>query len=90
MLSVDFWYIRKNDFWKQLSRDKYAKEMDSNSKYFHSVASFKKKKKQLMKLSVEGMLVKDLRRIKLVVRMFFMELYKQKQMLCIKIENGLV
>ena len=30
---VEMWYKRKSDFWKQIARDKYAKELDCNSKY---------------------------------------------------------
>ena len=87
---LELWYNRKNDFWKQFARDKYAKNMDRNTKYFHSIATFKKRKKQLLELKINGRSIKEPRRIKIEARRFFKELYHQKSLPIIKIQEGLV
>ena len=87
---MEMWYNRKSDYWKQLSRDKYAKEIDRNSKYFHSIATFKKRKKHLLELNIEGRSIKEPRKIKFEARRYFKELCKQNDVPVIKIEDGLV
>lgn len=37
------WYEIKNDYYHQLSRDKFFKEYDQNTEYFHASASSRKK-----------------------------------------------
>ena len=61
---LEMWHKKKSDYWKQMARDKYAKGLDRNSKYFHSVANFKKRKKQLVELKVDGRSIKETARIK--------------------------
>ena len=61
---LDMWYRRKGEFWKQFARDKFMKEVDRNSKYFHTVATVKKRKKQLLELQITGRSFKESRRIK--------------------------
>lgn len=58
-----------------LSQDKYAKELDRNSKYFHSIATFKKQKKQLLELKVGQRVYKEPNRIKGEAGRFFKGLY---------------
>ena len=87
---LEMWYNKKNEFWKQLARDKHAKEIDRNSKYFHSIATFKRRKKQLLELEIDGRSVKDPMRIKIAARRYFKELYYQKPWPFIKIQDGLV
>ena len=33
------WYERKDLYWKQMSRERYVRDMDRNTKFFHGVAS---------------------------------------------------
>ena len=42
---LDLWYKRKSEFWKQILRVKFVKDIDQNSKYLQSGATFKKRKK---------------------------------------------
>ncbi|XP_016178406.1 uncharacterized protein LOC107620802 [Arachis ipaensis] len=37
------WYIRKEIHWKQMSRSRNAKEMDKNTRYFHNLASARRR-----------------------------------------------
>ena len=59
---VDLWYKRKSDYWKQLFREQFMKDMDKNLRYFHIVAIMRKRKKLI--LEVSGRVFRESRRIK--------------------------
>ena len=66
------------------------KEFNINSKYFHLVANFKKRKKLSLELKIGRRSTKDSRRIKLEVRRFFRDLYHQDLKPFIKMQEALV
>ena len=87
---IEMWYLWRDNYWKQLSRSKQAKEMDKNTRYFHAIACAKRRKKSLLKLKVNGAIFTYLRRIKNEVRSFYKKLYKQQAVLVIGFQGDLV
>nr|XP_025616965.1 uncharacterized protein LOC112709287 [Arachis hypogaea] len=41
------WYIRKEIHWKQMSRSRHAKYMDKNTRYFHNLASARRRNNRI-------------------------------------------
>lgn len=72
-VSVSFWkQIRlKESILHQKSRARWIKEGDVNSKYFHSMLKFKKRKNILKLLDDEGRLIEDVFVVKDKVKNFF-------------------
>ena len=87
---LEKWYNRRDNYWKQLSRSKYAKNMDRNSRYFHTVASSKGRRKTTQKLRINGEDVLCPRRIKKGIRLYLKKLYKQNHTPEVKFQDGLV
>ena len=83
-------YNRKGEFWKQLSREKFIKEVDKNTKYFHLLANMKRRNKHIFELLVGGRSIHNPRRIKQEIRGYFKKLYQQKQLPFIKVQEGLL
>ena len=44
------WYERKYSYWKQMLKERYIKDMDRNTKFFHGVASVKKRRKLMLEI----------------------------------------
>lgn len=61
---LEKWYNRRDMYWKQLSRSKYAKDMDRSSRFFHAIANSKSRRKAIQKLRINGEDVYCPRRIK--------------------------
>lgn len=87
---LDLWYKRKSEFWKQILRVKFVKDIDQNSKYLQSGATFKKRKKQLAKLQIKERSSKDSQQTKNEARKFFKLLYQIKNKLEFHIDEGFV
>ena len=71
-----FWLVRKERYWKQLSRCKILQEGDRNTKYFHLVASMQRQKKVIEKLIVNGEELTDANDLKAARVGHFKRLYK--------------
>ncbi|XP_016185835.1 uncharacterized protein LOC107627520 [Arachis ipaensis] len=84
------WYIRKELHWKQMSRSRHAKEMDQNTRYFHNLASARRRSNRIDALMVNGRLVRNQARIKIAIRDFYKELYHQEASPNIGFRDGLV
>ncbi|XP_057747591.1 uncharacterized protein LOC130966784 [Arachis stenosperma] len=84
------WYIRKEIHWKQMSRSQHAKEMDKNTRYFHSIASARRKNNRIDALVINGRVVKNQARIKIAIRDFYKSLYHQEVSPRIGFHDGLV
>ncbi|XP_016164610.1 uncharacterized protein LOC107607141 [Arachis ipaensis] len=41
------WYVRKEIRWKQMSRSRHAKKMDKNTRYFHNLASTRRRNNRI-------------------------------------------
>ena len=53
------WLKRKEQFWAQNSRAKWLKEGDKNTKFFHVVASTRKRKNCITSLSTNGIIIDE-------------------------------
>ncbi|XP_016173340.1 uncharacterized protein LOC107615829 [Arachis ipaensis] len=73
------WYVRKEIHWKQMSRSRHAKEMDKNTRYFHNLASARRRTNRIDALRIHGRLVWNPSRIKIAIREFYKELYHQEK-----------
>jgi len=81
------WMLRNERYWRQLSRCKIIKEGDRNTKFFHLKASFRRQRKSIDKLLVDGVELSDPEEIKIAIRSYFKELYKKKGPSCFDISD---
>ncbi|XP_072072120.1 uncharacterized protein [Arachis hypogaea] len=84
------WYIRKEIHWKQMSWSQHAADMDKNTRYFHTIASARRRSNRIEALMVHGRLVRNQARIKGAIRGFYKELYHQEYAPRIGVRDGLV
>ena len=73
-----YWMVRKERYWRQLSRCKVIKEGDRNTKYFHLKATVRRQRNMIDKLNVNGEEV-DTRGIKSNIITYFKMIYKKSQ-----------
>lgn len=69
----EFWRVAKlNDsLLFQKSRDKWIKEGDENTKYFHNLVNWRRRKNALKGLDIQGNWVEESTAVKSKVREFF-------------------
>ena len=74
-----FWQqlMMKESLLKQKSRLHWIKEGDSNTKFFHSCLQDRRRKNQNLSLQVEGRCVEQVGEVKMEVRRFFEEGFKE-------------
>ncbi|XP_015946601.1 uncharacterized protein LOC107471623 [Arachis duranensis] len=84
------WYARKEIHWKQMSRSQHARNMDRNTRYFHNIASARRRNNRIDALRIHGRIVRNQSRIKVAVRGFYKDLYRQEYVLRIGFREGLV
>ncbi|XP_016185845.1 uncharacterized protein LOC107627528 [Arachis ipaensis] len=84
------WYARKEMHWKQMSRSQHAADMDKNTRYFHTIASARRRSNRIEALMINGRLVRNQARIKGAIRGFYKELYRQEYAPRIGFKDGLV
>ncbi|XP_057734661.1 uncharacterized protein LOC130950133 [Arachis stenosperma] len=84
------WYVRKEIHWKQMSRSQHVKDMDKNTRYFHSIVLARRRNNRIDSLVVNGRLVKNQARIKIVIIEFYKELYHQEDSPVLGFRDGLV
>ncbi|XP_025625072.1 uncharacterized protein [Arachis hypogaea] len=84
------WYVRNELHWKQMSRSQHANNMDKNTRYFHNIASARRRNNKIDALMVHGRLVGNQTRIKVAIRGFYKDLYHQDYALKIGFRDGLV
>ncbi|XP_025607609.1 uncharacterized protein [Arachis hypogaea] len=75
------WYTRKGILWKQMSRSQYAKDMDKNTRYFHNLASARRRNNRIDSLLINGRLVQNQAGIKIAIRGLYKERYTGRNML---------
>ncbi|XP_072064213.1 uncharacterized protein [Arachis hypogaea] len=46
------WYARKKVHWKQISRSQHARDMDKNTRYFHNIASARRRNNRIESLEL--------------------------------------
>ena len=71
------WMKRKETFWAQQSRAKWLKEGDKNTKYFHTLASIRKKKNTILALSTNNGFVNDPAGIHKEATSFFKKIFTE-------------
>ncbi|XP_016173375.1 uncharacterized protein LOC107615870 [Arachis ipaensis] len=84
------WYVRKELHWKQMSRSRHAKDMDMNTRYFHNLASARRRNNRLDALVINGRLVRNQAWIKIAIRDFYKDLYHQERSPVVGFRDGLV
>lgn len=84
------WLDRKESYWKQLSRDKWMESGDKNTKYFHAIALGRRRFKRIDQIKSGNRMVRRPRDVKIEVLRFFKELYRQKTVPRIHIENSIL
>ncbi|XP_016173772.1 uncharacterized protein LOC107616310 [Arachis ipaensis] len=84
------WYVRRDLHWKQISRSRHATEMDRNTRYFHNIASARRRNNRIESLVIHGRLVRNQPRIKAAVRDFYKRLYHQEHSPRVSFRDGLV
>ncbi|XP_016198952.1 uncharacterized protein LOC107639906 [Arachis ipaensis] len=73
------WYLRKELHWKQMSRSRLARDMDKNTRYFHNLASARRRNNRIDTLAINGRLIRNQARIQTAIREFYKELYHQER-----------
>ncbi|XP_057745007.1 uncharacterized protein LOC130962866 [Arachis stenosperma] len=86
----EVWYERQDIHWKQMSRSQHAKEMDRNIRYFHNIASARRRNNRIESLVINRRLVKNHAWIKVAIRDFYRNLYHQDESPNISFQDGLV
>ncbi|XP_016195146.1 uncharacterized protein LOC107636128 [Arachis ipaensis] len=84
------WYVKKEIHWKQMSMSRHAKHMDKNIRYFHNLASVRRMNNQIDALVINGRLVRNQAKIKIVIIDFYKNLYHQEASPLIGFQDGLV
>ncbi|XP_025608182.1 uncharacterized protein [Arachis hypogaea] len=84
------WYVRKEVHWKQMSRSRHVNDMDRNTRYFHNIASARRRNNRIDTLVINGRLVRNQARIKVAIREFYKELYHQEASPAMGFRDGLV
>ncbi|MCI20539.1 endonuclease/exonuclease/phosphatase family protein, partial [Trifolium medium] len=69
----------EEDYWKKISKAHWLKDRDSNTKFFHVVASARKKRNQITKLiNNEGDMIQDHQGLCKAAKDYFDELFHQE------------
>ncbi|XP_025684849.1 uncharacterized protein [Arachis hypogaea] len=90
MRCCEKWYLRQEMHWKQMSRSRHANEMDRNTRYFHNIASARRRNNRIESLVLNGRLVRNQARIKIAVQDFYKSLYHQEASPRVTFRDGLV
>lgn len=81
------WLERKKQYRLQLARTKNLKNKDKNTKYFHTITTFKKSRKCIKSLIGENSVVTNPRAIKKKITNFFKRLYSKDKSVCPKLDK---
>nr|XP_025647281.1 uncharacterized protein LOC112742257 [Arachis hypogaea] len=84
------WYVRKELHWKQMSRSRHVRDIDKNTRYFHNIASARRRNNRVDALVINGRLIRNQARIKIAIREFYKDLYHQEELPLVGFRDGLV
>lgn len=71
------WLRRKETYWAQNSRAKWVKEGDKNTKYFHALASSRKRRNCITSVSANGIIVDNFADIQKEAVSFFRNIFHE-------------
>lgn len=72
------WIKRKEMYWAQNSRITWLKEGDRNTKFFHAIASNKRRKNFIASIDIGGQIIDEPSRIKFEATAFFKSIFKEE------------
>ena len=75
---------------QQLSKEKDVKDLDANTKYFHTIASIKRRRKMIAEIKIGRRVIHNLRCINKEARRFYKELYHQPDAPIVDFDEDLV
>nr|CCA66180.1 hypothetical protein [Beta vulgaris subsp. vulgaris] len=81
------WMKRKEIYWAQRSRITWLKAGDKNTKFFHAIASNKKRKNMMACIETDGQSTNDPSQIKKEARAFFKKIFKEDHVKRPTLEN---
>ncbi|XP_025625391.1 uncharacterized protein [Arachis hypogaea] len=84
------WYVRKEIHWKQMARSRHARHIDKNTRYFHNLASARRRNNRIDTLVINRRMVRNQAKIKIAIREFYKELYRQEKSPMVGFRDGLV
>ncbi|XP_072071676.1 uncharacterized protein [Arachis hypogaea] len=84
------WYVRKELHWKQMLRSRHVRDIDKNTRYFHNIASARRRNNRVDALVINGRLIRNQARIKIAIRDFYKDLYHQEESPLVGFRDGLV
>ncbi|XP_016185445.1 uncharacterized protein LOC107627095 [Arachis ipaensis] len=73
-----------------MSRSQHAKDMDKNTRYFHYIASSRRRNNRIDALVINERLVRNSARIKIAIRGFYKQLYHQEESHVVSFRDRLV
>ncbi|CAN1257445.1 Transposon TX1 uncharacterized 149 kDa protein [Linum perenne] len=76
---LDWLWKLKEISWKQKSREKWLRLGDKNTKYFHQIANFNRRRNHLDGLFVDGIQMNGQRRVAAAAVSFYKSLYRERQ-----------
>ena len=72
------WLIKRERVWRQRARTYGFSMKDHNTKFFHASTIYRRKKKEIIQLSINGRRVRGVANLKHEVRSYFAERFKQQ------------
>lgn len=72
------WMKRKEMYWAQNSKISWLKDGDRNTKFFHIIASNKRRKNSIASIEVNGVCNDDIEKIKKEASNFFKNIFKEE------------
>ncbi|XP_016178091.1 uncharacterized protein LOC107620447 [Arachis ipaensis] len=73
-----------------MSRSRHAKDIDQNTRYFHNLASARRRNNRIDTLVINGRLIRNQARIKIAIMAFYKGLYHQERSPMVGFRDGLV
>ena len=73
------WMTRKERYWRQMSRCKLIKEGDKNTRYFHTLATIRRRRNTITSIKQGDLVINDQRQIRRIIVQHFKQLYSSQE-----------